>query len=143
MEGRTLAWGKPVSSSIQSDILNAPSLNQTASPSQPVHVPSSELAKLYAQLLYIAQQALQKDQTLDRREQLLEHVAFYDRAVNQEIDVASAAGAPVPNLPGPPPAPESPAPGPGAGPMPNLAAPPAPNPGAPLAPPPPGGLPAA
>lgn len=142
MANDTYAFGKPVSSQIQSAILSAPSMNTTPSPSQPKQYPSNELAKLYAQLLYLAQQALKCENDYSKKQQLIEHVQFYDRAVHAELERASAEGAPVPNLPGPPPAPEpNPAAGQAPG-MPPLAAPPAQNPGAPLAPPQPGGSPA-
>ncbi len=99
----TFAFGKPVSSQIQSDILNAPSMNVTPSPSEPERAPSSELANLYAQIEALLRKALNAETKDDRREQLLGMVTLTDRYCSEEMEIASSGGAPVPNMPPPPP----------------------------------------
>jgi len=140
MAGGTFAFGQSVTPSIQSKILDAPSLNTTPSPSEPTRVPSSELANLYATLSALAQRAVRIEQSPDKQERLFGMIADLDSWVTDEIQAASEAGAPVPNLPEPPPPPPPPAGGIGMGGpgMPPPAAPMAPNPGVPPAPSPTG-----
>ncbi len=98
-----MAFGKPVSSGLASQIMNSSSLNQAPSPAQPQTVPSNDVAMKYAQLLAIATdlQAIETDGA--RKMSLAENIEFYDRAVRASLVSNASGGAPA-QMPQPTPA---------------------------------------
>jgi len=130
----TTAFGRSVPSGIAQKIMDAPSVNQTDSPSEPEKAPSDGLAKFYAQLHGIAKLAIPIEQDPQRLDMLKAITEGTTRAIKDLAQSAGSGGAPVPHIEMPPPPPPAPAPGPPNG---NPAAP-AGTPGPPAGPPPPG-----